>query len=96
MIKTALANLSAKALPIVVGFAEYQGTNANKIMSGFKQFFGTIGTYGGGMYAVGAIFAIVLAVRNEDTEGRNKAILNFLAAIGLLSIGLIIKLFFND
>lgn len=91
-----LAAASNKLLPIVASFQAYQGTDANRIMSGFKNFFGTIGTYGGGMYAVGAIFAIILAVRNEDTEGRNKAILNFLAAIGLLSIGLIIKLFFKD
>jgi len=77
------------------GFTAYGGTDANKIMDGTKNLFGTIGTYGGGLYAIVAIFTLVLAIRNEDNEGRNKAILNLLAAIALLSMGVIINLFFN-
>ena len=82
------------AIPIVAStFTEYSGTNANKIMSGAKTLFGTIGTYGGGLYAIAAVFTLVLAIRNEDNEGRNKAILNLLAAIALLSMGVILNLF---
>lgn len=91
-----LAAAVNKIIPIVASFQAYQGTNANKIMSGFKTTIGNLGTYGGGLYTVGAIFMLVLATRNEDGEGRNKAILHLLAAIALLSIGAIIKLFFND
>ena len=65
----------------------------NSVVSGFAKFFSTIGTYGGALYLIGSIFALVLAVRNEDTEGRNKAILNMLAAIALLSLGGVITLF---
>ena len=88
------------SIPYVLGaaggsFSAYDGTDGNKIVSGAKDLFGTIGTYGGGLYAIVAIFTLVLAIRNEDNEGRNKAILNLLAAIALLSMGAIIKLFFN-
>lgn len=64
-------------------------------MEGVKNLFATIGTYGGGLYAIVAIFTLVLAIRNEDNEGRNKAILNLLAAIALLSMGVILNLFFK-
>ena len=76
-------------------FTAYQGTDGNKIMEGVKNLFATIGTYGGGLYAIVAIFTLVLAIRNEDNEGRNKAILNLLAAIALLSMGVILNLFFK-
>ena len=77
-------------------FNSYTGTSGNKIVSGVKEFFGTIGTWGGGLYAAAAIFTLILAIRNEDNEGRNKALLNLVAAIALLSTGVIIKLFFTD
>ncbi len=94
---TALTSLQTFLTPLLLsGFGEYQGTNSGKIMSGVKTLFGTIGTYGGGLYAIVAIFTLVLAIRNEDNEGRNKAILNLLAAIALLSMGLVLNLFFTD
>lgn len=77
------------------GFNSYSGTSGNSIMNGIKNFYGTAGTWGGGFYAAGAIFALILAIRNEDNEGRNKAALNLVAAIALLSTGAIIKLFFT-
>lgn len=90
-----LKNLIYSTSSTVASFTAYSGTNGTKIVDGFKSFFGTIGTYGGAMYAAAAVFTLILAVRNEDNEGRNKAILNLVAAIGLLSTGLIINLFFN-
>lgn len=85
------------AIPIVAStFTEYSGTSAKQIMSGAKTLFGVIGTYGGGLYAIVAVFTLVLAIRNEDNEGRNKAILNLLAAIALLSMGVILNLFVGE
>lgn len=92
---TAATMLSVKATSFAGSFTAYQGTDGNKIMEGVKNLFGTIGTYGGGLYAIVAIFTLVLAIRNEDNEGRNKAILNLLAAIALLSMGVILNLFFK-
>lgn len=77
------------------GFSSYSGTDANKVMTGFKNFFGTIGTWGGGLLTVVAIFAMILSVNKEDTEARNKAALLFLGGIALLSTGAIISLFFS-
>lgn len=77
-------------------FSGYSGTDGGKIVSGTKELFGTIGTWGGGLYAVVAIFTLILAIRNEDNEGRNKAILNLVAAIALLSTSVIINLFFKS
>lgn len=82
-------------LPLLAGRLSFNGTDGNKIVSGTKELFGTIGTWGGGLYAVVAVFTLILAIRNEDNEGRNKAILNLVAAIALLSTGVIINLFFN-
>ena len=76
-------------------FSAYSGTDSTKIMNGVINFFGTIGTWGGGLYAIAAVFTLILAIRNEDNEGRNKALLNLLAAIALLSLGVILKLFFS-
>ena len=87
--------LSMKTTALAGSFTAYQGTDGNKIMEGVKNLFATIGTYGGGLYAIVAIFTLVLAIRNEDNEGRNKAILNLLAAIALLSMGVILNLFFK-
>lgn len=92
---TAATVLSMKTTALAGSFTTYQGTDGNKIMEGVKNLFATIGTYGGGMYAIVAIFTLVLAIRNEDNEGRNKAILNLLAAIALLSMGVILNLFFK-
>lgn len=80
----------------LLSFTEYNGTNGTKIVNGTKELFGNIGTYGGALYAIAAVFTLILAIRNEDNEGRNKALLNLVAAIALLSTGVIIKLFFNQ
>lgn len=81
-------------LPLLA-FSSFKGTDGDKIVSGTKDLFGTIGTWGGGLYAVVAVFTLILAIRNEDNEGRNKAILNLVAAIALLCTGVIIPLFFK-
>lgn len=77
------------------GFSEYSGTNANKIVEGVKKLFGTLGTWGGAMMAVVGVFSLILAVRNEDNEGRNKAVYTLIGAIALLSAGGIINIFFS-
>lgn len=89
---------SAMMLPVTIhasSFGEYSGTNANKVMEGVKKFFGTIGTWGGGLITVIAIFAMILSLGKEDTESRNKAAYVFLLGIALLSTGAIINLFFS-
>ena len=91
-VASVLTPMSVKAAP---AFSEYNsGTlTGTSVVKGMANFFSIIGTYGGALYLIGSIFALVLAVRNEDTEGRNKAILNMLAAIALLSVGGVITLF---
>ncbi len=92
------ATVAAAITPVMANagsFTSYSGTNADKIVTGFKSFIGTIGTWGGALWAASAVFAIILSMRNEDTEGRNKAVLNLICAIALLSAGAIINLFFN-
>lgn len=84
----------AATVPAYATFTAYQGMTADSIMDGVKQLFATIGTYGGAFYGIFAIFTLLLAIRNEDNEGRNKAALNLLAAIALLSTGVILNLFF--
>lgn len=93
---TLMTALPAMAKATNSSFTAYSGTNSNQLMSGVISFFGTIGTYGGGLYGAAAVFTLILAVRNEDNEGRNKALLNLMAAIGLLSMGVILKLFFTS
>lgn len=93
MISNVMMHLNTIAYPFL--FSGYSGTNSNKIMDGAKNFIGAIGTYGGGLYAIVAVFTLILAIRNEDNEGRNKAVLNLVAAIALLSTGTIINLFFT-
>lgn len=93
------ATATAALLPVIsnaaTGMTSYTGTTSAKIVEGLRNFIGTIGTWGGGLYAIVAIFTLVLAIRNEDNEGRNKAILNLLAAIALLSMSLVINFFFS-
>lgn len=93
MAGTAVATVLSTKMPVFASFEAYNGTSSNSIMSGAVKLFSTIGTYGGGLYAIVAVFTLVLAIRNEDNEGRNKAILNLLAAIALLSMGAILTLF---
>ena len=85
---TMIAPIQASALQAWNG-----GVSGDQVVKGFATTMARLATYGGGMYAIGAAFALVLSIRNEDTEGRNKAILNLLAAIGLVSFGFILDMF---
>ncbi len=71
------------------------GASAKQVdlVAGTKKLFTQVGLYGGSLYAIIAIFTLVLAIRNEDNEGRNKAILNLLAAVMLLSFGAVLAVF---
>ncbi len=95
-IAAAASVMATNAVYAAPGFGEFNGGNmsGDSVVKGFAKFFKVLGTYGGALYLIGAVFSLVLAVRNEDTEGRNKAILNMLAAIALLSIGGVLT-FFN-
>lgn len=71
----------------------YTGMSGDGIMSGAKATFVGIASFAGGLWAIAAIFTLILAVRNEDNEGRNKSLLNLVCAIALLMFGIILGLF---
>jgi hypothetical protein len=91
---TGLAVL-AQRVPVLAsttGFAEFSGAKSSSgIVNGVIDFVGIIGTYGGAMYGAFAVYTLILAIRNEDNEGRNKAILNLVAAIALIATSSILK-----
>ena len=63
---------------------------------GAKSFIGTAGTFVGAIWVIAAVFTLVMAIRNEDNEGRNKALLNVVCGGVLCSLSLILALFFNS
>lgn len=73
-------------------------TNApdgTKVVDGAKSFLGTAGTFIGAIWVIAAVFTLVMAIRNEDNEGRNKALLNVVCGGVLCSLSLIFALFFG-
>lgn len=73
-------------------------TNApdgTKVVNGTKSFMGTAGTFLGAIWVIAAVFTLVMAIRNEDNEGRNKALLNVVCGGVLCSLSLIFNLFFS-
>ena len=79
------------------GFTGY--TNAPdgaKVVDGTKSFMGTAGTFIGAIWVIAAVFTLVMAIRNEDNEGRNKALLNVVCGGVLCSLSLILALFFKS
>lgn len=95
----AVGTLCSK-VPVLADIGDYDfGTSdsygevtGDTIVDGVKTFFGKVGFWGGILWAIVAIYTLVLAVRNEDNEGRNKAILNLVAAIALIATGTIINI----
>ena len=88
-----------QSCPILVGAINTStlsnpGTSEKKILDGVSRLFTTAGQWGGAIWAIGGAFALILSIRNEDTETRNKAILNLVAAVMLFLTGTIIKAFF--
>lgn len=78
------------------GFTGY--TNApdgTKVVDGTKSFMGAAGTFIGAIWVIAAVFTLVMAIRNEDNEGRNKALLNVVCGGVLCSLSLIFTLFFS-
>lgn len=94
-LSSAILMLPATSFAADSGFNSFTGTSGNGIVDGLKKFIGTAGTWGGGLYAAVAVFTLILAIRNEDNEGRNKAALNLVAAIALMSTAGIVNLFFT-
>lgn len=74
-------------------FDDYSGASTSSVMDGAKDFLGHAGTYIGGVWAVAGALWLVMCIRNEDNEGRNKALLNVVCGALLLSFSTIIKLF---
>lgn len=66
-----------------------------KVVDGTKSFMGTAGTFIGAIWVIAAVFTLVMAIRNEDNEGRNKALLNVVCGGVLCSLSLIFTLFFS-
>ena len=77
-------------------FSDYSGASTSSVMDGAKDFLGHAGTYIGGVWAVAGALWLVMCIRNEDNEGRNKALLNVVCGALLLSFSTIIKLFMNS
>ena len=67
-----------------------------EVVDGAKSFIGTAGTFVGAIWVIAAVFTLVMAIRNEDNEGRNKALLNVVCGGVLCSLSLILALFFNS
>lgn len=65
------------------------------VVDGAKTFLGTAGTFIGAIWVLAAVFTLVMAIRNEDNEGRNKALLNVVCGGVLCSLSLIFALFFT-
>ena len=78
------------------GFSDYSGATTVSVMDGAKDFLGHAGTYIGGVWAVAGALWLVMCIRNEDNEGRNKALLNVVCGALLLSFSTIIKLFMSS
>lgn len=76
-------------------FSDYSGASTSSVMDGAKDFLGHAGTYIGGVWAVAGALWLVMCIRNEDNEGRNKALLNVVCGALLLSFSTIIKLFMS-
>ena len=70
--------------------------DGTKVVDGAKSFIGTAGTFVGAIWVIAAVFTLVMAIRNEDNEGRNKALLNVVCGGVLCSLSLILALFFNS
>ena len=95
MLSTAVMTTNVYADPSGGGAIVDPGIDASGLKTGFIKLIGHAGQWGGFFYMLGGVFAFVLALRNEDTEGRNKAIMNIIAAVLLLSFGTILTSYFN-
>ena len=67
--------------------------NQSSVVANSINLFITIASWGGLIFTAAAIIALVMAVRNEDLEGRNKAILALVTGAALTSAGFIIGAF---
>ena len=75
---------------------QFSTVTGDSIVQGVSKFLGKAGFFGGLIYAAIAAFTLVLAIRNEDNEGRNKAALNLVCAIILLGFGTILTFFLGS
>ena len=79
------------------GFTGYENApDGTAVVDGAKSFIGTAGTFVGAIWVIAAVFTLVMAIRNEDNEGRNKALLNVVCGGVLCSLSLILALFFKS
>lgn len=89
---TAGATLLSSGLNPVMAFG-YEGPDGNKVMDGTVQLATSVGAWLGGGFLVFGVLTLILAIRNEDNEGRNKALIGIVCAVALLSVSLIFKMF---
>lgn len=81
---------------MAAGFTGYsKAPDGTMVVNGAKSFIGTAGTFVGSIWVIAAVFTLVMAIRNEDNEGRNKALLNVVCGGVLCSLSLILALFFK-
>lgn len=76
-------------------FGAYSGASTESVMSGSQNLLGYAGSYIGGVWAVAGALWLVMCIRNEDNDGRNKALLCVVCGALLLSFSKIIPLFMN-
>ena len=79
------------------GFASFAGgveDQTAKIKGGTIDLIQAVGGVLGLIWILWGIFSLIMAIRNEDSEGRNKAILNIVAG-GVLTAFDVIWAFFD-
>lgn len=88
-IVTAANCFAGKVFALSSGVGDQTGNYKN----GVRQLVGYVGGLVGlGIIAFG-VFNIVIAIRNEDAEGRNKALLNLVTGAALTGIAAILAVF---
>lgn len=76
-------------------FGSYSGASTESVMDGSQNLLGYAGSYIGGVWAIAGALWLVMCIRNEDNEGRNKALLCIVCGALLLSFSKIIPLFMS-
>lgn len=91
MVGTAILNVYAGN--VLAKFGDGQKDMTGNITSGTKKLVAAFGYVLGVPLMIYAIYSIVLANRNEDSEGRNKGLLNLVTGGALTAMGTIVTFF---
>lgn len=71
----------------------YTGPSGTDVMDGNITLATSLGIWLGGAWLIFGIVTLVMSIRNEDNEGRNKALINIACGVVLLSIGTVLTWF---